>query len=151
MEASKAMGRSDKTHTFFKRGLHIYVPLGRKYRHEQAKMVGELVARLVHRQLPATTTLDPRPAQRQGRIYLDTTRNVRGQAVAAPYSVRPHPGATISTPLKWSEVGKGLDRSKFTIKTLPRRIDKLGDLWQNVLGPGIDLAAWLQRLEKLCR
>jgi bifunctional non-homologous end joining protein LigD len=71
--------------------------------------------------------------------------------VAAPYSLRPHPGATVSTPLKWSEVVKGLDRSKFTIKTLPRRIDKLGDLWQNVLGPGIDLKEWLRRLEKACR
>src|SRR5713101_2967133 len=77
-----------------KRGLHVYVPLGQKYQHAQAKMVGELVARLVHRALPGTTTLDPRLERRQGRIYLDTTRNARGQAVAAPYSVRPHAGAT---------------------------------------------------------
>jgi hypothetical protein len=46
-------------------------------------------------------------------------------------------------------VVKSLDRSKFTIKTLPRRIDKPGDLWQNVLGPRIDLAAWLRRLERI--
>jgi bifunctional non-homologous end joining protein LigD len=133
-----------------KRGLHVYIPLGRKYRHQQAKMVGELIARLVNQQLPGTTTLDPRLDRRQGRIYLDTTRNARGQAVAAPYSVRPHPGATVSAPLKWSEVRKGLDPSKFTIKTMPGRIDKVEDLWQAVLGPGIDLGEWLERLEKLC-
>jgi len=87
-----------------KRGLHIYVPLGKKYSHQQAKLFADIIARLVHKELPGTTSLDPRPARRQGRIYLDTTRNSRGQAVAVAYSVRPYPGATVSTPLKWSEV-----------------------------------------------
>ena len=132
-----------------KRGLHIYVPFGRKYTFPQAKMLAELVARLVHQKLPALTTLDPRTEQRQGRVYLDTTRNSRGQAVAAPYSARPHPGATVSTPLKWSEVGKRLDASRFTIKTLLRRVDKVGDLWEPVLGSGIDLRECLRHLEKL--
>lgn len=129
------------------RGMHVYVPLGQKYVHSQTKMIGELLARLVNQKLPNTTTLDPRLEQRQGRIYLDTTRNARGQAMAAAYSVRPFPGATVSAPLKWSEVRKGLDPSKFTIKTMPRRIDKYGDLWQGVLGPGIDLREWLRRME----
>lgn len=131
-----------------KRGLHIYVALGRKYSHEQAKMLAEIVARLVHRQLPEITSLDPRPERRQGKIYLDRTRNARGQAVAAPYSVRPYPGATVSTPLKWSEVRRSLDPGKFTIKTVLPRVEKLGDLWQGVLGPGIDLHQCLQRLER---
>jgi len=78
--------------------------------------------------------------------YLDTTRNARGQAVAVAYSVRPYPGATVSTPLKWSEVRKGLDPSKYTIKTMLKRIDKLGDLWEPVLGPGIDLAGCVEQL-----
>jgi bifunctional non-homologous end joining protein LigD len=68
--------------------------------------------------------------------------------MVAPYSVRPWPGATISTPLKWSEVKKGLDPGKFTIKTMAKRIDKVGDLWQGVLGDGIDLREWLRQLEK---
>jgi bifunctional non-homologous end joining protein LigD len=105
-------------------------------------------AQLVHRELPGTTTLDPRTEHRKGGIYLDTTRNARGQAVAAPYSARPHPGATVSTPLKWSEVKKGLDPAKFTIKTMLKRIDRLGDLWKGVLGPGMDLRDWLRRLDK---
>jgi DNA primase len=46
---------------------------------------------------------------------------------------------------------KGLDPAKFTIKTMQKRIDRLGDLWQPVLEPGLDLRVWLQRLEKVCR
>jgi bifunctional non-homologous end joining protein LigD len=102
----------------------------------------------VHKELPGITSRDPRPERRQGRIYLDNTRNSRGQAVAAAYSARPHPGATVSTPLKWSEVGKRLDPSKSTIKTTPKRLDKLGDLWAGVLGPGVNLAEMLSRLSK---
>jgi bifunctional non-homologous end joining protein LigD len=111
-------------------------------------MVGAIVARLVHKELPGMTSLDPRIERRQRHIYLDTTRNSRGQAKAAPYSVRPYPRATVSTPLKWSEVRKGLDPMKYTIKTVPKRIDNYGDLWEGMLGPGMDLAEWLRRLEK---
>lgn len=134
-----------------KRGLHIYVPLGQKYTHLHAKQLGEIVATVAFHQLPEITTLDVRPAYRQRKIYLDHTRNSRGQACAAPYSARPHPGATVSAPLKWSEVRKGLDPSAFTIKTMTRRIDKLGDLWAGVLGPGVDLIDMIGRLEKSCR
>lgn len=139
-------GAASVCKTSGKRGLHIYVPLGQLYTHPQAKLFGEIIARLVHSILPNTTSLDPRPAKRQGRIYLDHTRNSRGQAVAAPYSVRPHPGATVSTPLKWREVRKGLDPAKFTIKTVLRRIERHGDLFEKVLGPGIDLARCLETL-----
>ena len=132
-----------------KRGLHVYVPLARAYTHEQAKAVSELVAQTVHRQLPATTSLDIRTEKRKGLIYLDRTRNAQGQAVAVAYCVRPYPGATVSCPLKWSDVGKKLDPSKFTIKTMPQRIEKLGDLWQGVLGPGMNIGDWLQRFQKM--
>jgi bifunctional non-homologous end joining protein LigD len=130
-----------------KRGLHIYVPLGRKYNHALAKMLGEIIARLVHGLLPATTSLDPRIANRQGRIYLDQTRNARGQAMAEPYSVRPFPGGTVSTPLKWAEVRKTLGPGKFTIKTMLGRVEKVGDLWARVLGLGVDLVEMVKKLE----
>jgi bifunctional non-homologous end joining protein LigD len=145
------IGAESVCKTSGKRGLHVYVPFGKKYTFGQAKMLAELVAILANRALPETTSLDPRPDRRRNRIYLDTTRNARGQAVAAAYSARPHPGATVSAPLKWSEVGKKLDPTKYTIKTMPGRVEKVGDLWRAVLGPGIDLRACLQRLEKLCR
>jgi bifunctional non-homologous end joining protein LigD len=145
------IGAESVCKTSGKRGLHIYVPFGKKYTFGQAKMLSELLAVLVNRTLPGATSLDARPEHRKNRIYLDTTRNARGQAVAAPYSARPHPGATVSAPLKWSEVGRKLDAARFTIKTMPGRVEKVADLWRPVLGPGIDLGACLQRLEKVCR
>jgi hypothetical protein len=69
-------------------------------------------------------------------------------SACSPYGVRPWAGATVSTPLKWAEVKKGLDPSKFTIKTMPKRLEKVGDLWQRTLGPGIDLLDCLERLSR---
>jgi bifunctional non-homologous end joining protein LigD len=131
------MGAASYCKTSGKRGLHVCVPLGGQYLFSHAKMLATVVAKLVHQQFHDITTLSP---ARKGLIYLDTTRNTRGQALAAPYCVRPHPGATVSTPLKWSEVRRGLDPSKFTIRTMRQRVDRLGDLWTPVVGQGIDLA-----------
>jgi bifunctional non-homologous end joining protein LigD len=130
-----------------KRGLHIYMPLGARYPYEQARQFAELIARLVQRDLPATTSVARDPAQRLHKIYLDYLQNRRGQTIAAPYSVRPVRGATVSTPLEWREVSKRLDPTRFTIKTLPRRLEKKGDLWQPLLGPGFDLVKCLTNLD----
>jgi bifunctional non-homologous end joining protein LigD len=122
-----------------KRGLHVYVPLAARYDYDQARQFAEIVARQVNAMLPEATSLVRAPAQRQGKIYLDYLQNRRGQTMAAPYSLRPVAGALVSTPLRWSEVTKSLDPSKFTLKSMPRRLEKLGDLWSPVLGKGIDL------------
>jgi bifunctional non-homologous end joining protein LigD len=134
-----------------KRGLHVYVPLGAKYETDQARQFAEIVARVVHARLPDSTSLVRSPAQRQGKVYLDYLQNRRGQTIVAPYSVRPVAGAPVSTPLKWTEVRRRLDPAKFNIRTLPRRIERVGDLWKSVLGPGVDLHACLTRLERLSR
>ena len=129
-----------------KRGLHVFVPLGARYTHDKARQFAELVAQLVHSELPETTSLVRDPRKRKKRIYLDYLQNRRGQTLVAPYSLRPHPGATVSTPLHWREVKKGLDPAKFTMKSIGRRLDRVGDLWKPVLGPGIDLSECLGRL-----
>ena len=131
---------------FGQAGLHIYVPLARQYTTDQARQFAEVVANLVHAQLPDTTSVLRSPALRRKRVYLDYLQNRQGQTVAAPYCVRPVPGAPVSTPLKWSEVRRGLEPKKFTLRTVPRRLDRLGDLWQAVLGPGTDLEECLGRL-----
>jgi len=134
-----------------KRGLHVYLPLGAQYSDEIAKQVAELIARIVNARLPATTSLIRNPRMRQGRVYLDYLQNGKGKTLAAPYSVRPYPKATVSTPLKWAEVRKGLDPSKFTIRTLAKRLHAVGDLWKPVLGPGPDMAAVVDRLASLMK
>jgi bifunctional non-homologous end joining protein LigD len=131
-----------------KRGLHIFVPLAAQYDYDQARSFAEFVAKLVHRTLPDNTSLARSPAQRQQRVYLDFLQNRQGQTLAAPYSVRPVIGATVSTPLKWSEVKRGLDPTRFTMKTIPKRLDKVGDLWKPSLGPGADLATALKWYSK---
>jgi bifunctional non-homologous end joining protein LigD len=144
-------GAESVVKTSGKRGLHLCVPLGARYDHDQARQFAELVAAVVNRLLPRSTSLERSPAKRQRRVYLDYLQNRRGQTLAAPYSVRPAPRATVSTPLRWGEVRRGLDPSGFTIRTTARRLDTVGDLWTPVLGPGPDLLACLSRLEKSIR
>ena len=129
-----------------KTGLHIYVPLGGSCDYDQARQFAEIIARLAHRELPKVTSLERNPARRQKKVYLDFLQNRRGQTLAAPYSARPHPGATVSTPLRWEEVKAGLDPSEFTIRTIQKRVEKQGDLWAGVLSGTIDLVKCLQRL-----
>jgi len=129
-----------------KRGLHVYVPFGARYTYDQARQFAQLVATLVHRQLPGSTSLIRNPALRRGRVYLDVLQNRRSQTLAAVYSVRPTPGATVSTPLQWREVNDRLDPTRFTMESVPKRLDKIGDVWEPILGAGIDLKAWMQRI-----
>jgi bifunctional non-homologous end joining protein LigD len=134
-----------------KRGLHIYVPLGAKYSHDQAKQLAELIAITARRRLPLTTSLERNPRARQNRVYVDFLQNGRGKTLAAAYCVRPYTGATVSTPLKWSEVKPGLNPAAFTIHTVPERLQKVGDLWQAALGKGLDLQACIDKIAVMMR
>jgi len=128
-------------------GIHIYIPLGAKYHYDQVRMFAELVARLVHDRAPEITSIERSPSKRQGKVYLDYLQNRHGQTLASAYSVRPKPGATVSTPLHWDEVISGLNPTQFTIHNAPARFRDAGDLWKPVLGPGADIAAVLKHLE----
>lgn len=128
-------------------GLHVYFPLGAKYSYDHSKEFARLVVELVHSEIPGYTTLERTLSQRKGRMYLDFLQNRPQATIAAPYSVRPKPGATVSAPLHWEEVKKGLNMQDFTIKTMPDRIQVQGDLFKPVLGKGIDMEKALQKLE----
>ena len=128
-------------------GLHIFIPMGKKYLYEQVKDFAHYLSIMVHEQLPTFTSLD-RNLQKRGnnKIYLDYLQNRRGQTIASAYSLRPHPRATVSTPLLWKEVKHGLTPSAFTIDTVVPRIKKIGDIFSNVLAKGIDLKKCLDKL-----
>lgn len=130
-------------------GIHIYIPLGAKYNYEQSKQLAELIANLVHEELPSFTSLIRDPKKRKDKIYIDYLQNRPIQTICAPYSVRPKPGATVSTPLHWSEVKKGLKIADFTIKNILQRVKTEGDLFEGVLGKGIDLNKILKGLASL--
>jgi Mrp family chromosome partitioning ATPase len=134
-----------------KTGLHIYIPLGAQYTYEHGKQFGEIIARLAHRRLPKSTSLVRSPTKRQKKVYLDFLQNRQGQTLAAPYSVRPIAGAPVSTPLSWAEVKPGLNPLQFTIRTMLKRLDRVGDLWRPVLSAGIDVIKCLDRLQRPIR
>jgi len=127
-------------------GLHIYIPLGAKYTYEQSKMFAEIIANIVHHELPDFTSVERSPAKRRGMIYLDYLQNRNIQTIAAPYSLRPKPGATASAPLHWTEVKKGLSIDKFNIHNMRQRIKSEGDLFAGVIGDGIALDFVLEKL-----
>ncbi len=127
-------------------GLHILIPLHAKYDFEQSKQFAELICNMLYKQFPKTTSIERSPGKRPKKIYLDFLQNRFGQSIAAPYSVRPRPGATVSTPLHWKEVNDRLDIKEFTIKTVPKRVEKIGDIFEPVLGKGIDLKKALKML-----
>jgi bifunctional non-homologous end joining protein LigD len=139
----------DVTHvckTSGKRGMHIYIPLQAKYKYEEAANFGKLIAYIVHEQMPDITSVERSPKDRQKKVYLDYLQNNFGQTVVAPYSVRPSPAATVSTPLKWSEVKPGLSPEDFTMKNVLTRFKKVGDLFKPVLGKGVDIPKILKKI-----
>lgn len=131
-----------------KRGLHICLPLGRKYTFEHALHFGQVIVQYVHEQIPHITSLVRQPSRRQKKVYLDILQNHYKQTVVAPYSVRGNEFAAVSTPLKWSEVKKGLDPKDFNMKNVPARIKKVGDLFAPVLGKGLDISNALKILQR---
>ena len=88
------------------------------------------------------------PSKRKKKIYLDYLQNAEGQTIAAPYSVRPRPGATVSTPLDWKEVNDGLDPKKFTIRNFDERLKK-ADPWKDIFSAKADLRSALKKLREL--
>jgi bifunctional non-homologous end joining protein LigD len=130
-----------------KTGIHIFMPLKAKYDYEQAKKFAELLAHLVHRRTDNITSLERSPSKRQKKIYLDYLQNREGQTLAAPYSVRPTPQATVSTPLHWDELTSSLKSTAFTIKNIFNRLDKVGDLWRPVIKDSVDIAKVLAKLD----
>ncbi len=108
-------------------GIHVVVGLRPGYTYEQARMFSEAVARVVVARIPEVATLLRTPAARKGRVYIDYLQLGQGKTIAAPFAVRPQPGAPVSAPLKWNELKSNLDPRKFNIKTMPRRMTHLGE------------------------
>jgi bifunctional non-homologous end joining protein LigD len=129
-------------------GLHVYIPLGAKYTYDEIKLFAEILAGLVHDRLPDITSIERSTSKRKDKIYVDFLQNRKGQTIAAPYSVRPKPLATVSTPLQWKEVNSKLSPDMFTILNIEKRLKKAGDIWKPVLGKGIDITKALKAIEK---
>ena len=143
----ESIGLPSYVKTTGKTGLHILLPLGRQCTYAQSRTLGELLARVVLRELSDIATITRHVTKRGDKVYLDYLQNRTGQTIVAPFSVRPLPGATVSMPLRWDEVNDSLDPRNYTIRTALERMERLGaDPVRPVLDDMPDLGAVLARL-----
>ena len=144
---SESIGLPSYVKTTGKTGLHILLPLARQCTYAQSRTLGELLARVVLRELGDIATITRHVSKRGDKVYLDYLQNRHGQTIVAPFSVRPLPGATVSMPLRWEEVNSDLDPRAFTITTAVARMEQLGaDPVAQVFSDKPDLGAVLERL-----
>ena len=130
-------------------GLHIYIPLGAKYSYEESKEFGRSIVKLVHTELPSFTSIERYTEKRKGKLYLDFLQNRPQATVAGPYSLRPKPGAPVSTPLHWEEVKKGMRILDFNIFNTVPRLNEIGDIFRPVIGKGINMEKAIKKMNAI--
>ena len=149
-ELYRQIGLDSFVKTSGKTGIHVLVPLGGQASYEHARMLADLLALIVTRRRPEISTINRSLTGRDNKVYIDAVQNGAGRLLVSPLCVRPFPGAPVSTPLRWREVNAKLDRDKFTIKTVPRRLQRMKeDPMRAVLDVKPDLLGALQLLGEL--
>lgn len=129
-EELDALGLNAAVKTSGSRGLHIALPLPARTTYETALLLAQLVATRVAAAHPREATVERALKSRPpAAVYVDYLQNAEGKSVAAAYCARAVPGASVSTPLDWSELREGLDPRAFTIETVPGRLAAVGDIW----------------------
>jgi bifunctional non-homologous end joining protein LigD len=113
-------------------GMHVLVPIERRYTYEDTRQFAEIVGRAIERTHRGLATTEWTKAKRRG-VLIDANQNGEGKTIASVYSVRPRPGAPVSTPLRWDEVNEDLDPLSFTMDVVLDRIRKHGDLFEGLL------------------
>ncbi|SOE59135.1 bifunctional non-homologous end joining protein LigD [Streptomyces sp. OV198] len=132
------------------RGLHLLVLLDRRTDFDTARRFARRVADLLAARHSDRLTTEPRKNKRRGRLYLDTQRNAYAQTSVAPYAVRARPHAPVATPLKWDELDDPeLGPRRWTLRTLPERLDKYGDAWKGLSRCRRSLSGAERRLDAL--
>lgn len=116
------------------KGIHLYVPIERGPTQKQvwgfAKQLSHAIASQAPQLITAIYTVAKRP---KGRVLVDYNQNAWGRTLASIYSIRPRPNATVSTPVTWEELERGVSIDDFTVKNVPARLRKIGDLWKPLL------------------
>ena len=121
-------------------GIHIYVPLQPKHDYGKVASIAEALAAEIARRAPKIATVQRSLAKRQKQqVYVDAMQNARGKTIAAPFSARAKPGATVSMPLTWKQIEKGVKISDFTIENVPGLVKRNGDAWAKFFASGVRL------------
>jgi bifunctional non-homologous end joining protein LigD len=129
-------------------GMHVLAPVQRRSTFRDAHAFAEVLSKRVAEANPGVVTTQWLKEKRRG-VFVDYHQNGAGKTIASVYSVRPKPGAPVSTPLRWEEVRDGLDWRAFTMDAVLERVARHGDLFEPVLGGGPPLGPAARRLERL--
>ena len=129
-------------------GLHVLLPMGQRYTHEETRAFARILAVLTVESVPEIATVTRAIHGRSGKVYVDFGQNGRGNTIVSPYSVRPLPGAPASCPIRWDEVNARLDPARFTIRTIPKRFEEMDDPLTGVFGDAIDVASTLAKIQE---
>jgi bifunctional non-homologous end joining protein LigD len=130
--ALDALGLVSFPKTSSAEGMHVLVPLERRYTYQDTREFSEIVAGAIARTHRGLATTEWTKSKRRG-VLIDSNQNGEGKTIASAYSVRPRPGAPVSTPLRWEEVNEELDPSAFTMAVVLDRVESYGDLFAGVL------------------
>ncbi|MDH4309547.1 MAG: non-homologous end-joining DNA ligase [Acidimicrobiia bacterium] len=117
------------------RGLHVYAPLDPVHSYERVRRFVDAVGRLLAAANPDDITMELNIPKRRGKVFVDANRNAAGQTVASVYAVRPKPGAPVSVPITWDELG-WMRNGEHTIHTIADRLETVGDLFRPVVAGG---------------
>lgn len=121
-------------------GIHIYIPLKKKYSYAQVRKAANYIADLVCAKLPAGATVERTVRNRSGKVYVDYLQNAAGKTIASVYSVRPVREASVSTPVTWEEISSGqITPATFTVDSIMPRLKEKGDMFAPVLREGYSL------------
>ncbi len=126
-------------------GIHVLVPITRRSTYKDTYDFAELVSRRVEDENPGLATTEWLKKKRRG-VLVDHRQNGHGKTIASAYSVRPKPGAPVSTPLRWEELGEKVRPRDFGMREALARVDKHGDLFEPVLRGGQALGPALRAL-----
>ena len=144
-ETLELLGLESFPKTSGSEGIHVLVPIARRHGFDETRRFSEIVAGAIARAHPRLATTEWSKAKRRG-VLIDSNQNGEGKTIASAYSVRPKPGAPVSTPLRWDEVNESLDPAAFTMDAVLDRIAREGDLYAPVLTTRQTLGAALKAL-----
>jgi len=133
-DALETLGMRPLVKTTGSSGMHVYVPIVRGPVQKEVWGFAKRLAREIERRHPKLVTAEYRIAKRpRGRVLVDYNQNAWGRTLASIYSVRPTRQATVSAPVTWNEVERGVEIANFRLDNMARRIRRLGDLWKPLL------------------
>ena len=148
LEVLQHLGLRSSPKTSGATGLHILVPTNNEYSYDELRHFVRAIAEIVVQLLPAQATVIRKVKDRQGKVYVDFLQNIKGQTICSAYSVRPLPGATVSTPFFWDEL-RHISPTDFNMFSVPARLEQRGDPLANMLTDPQSIKKPWQQLKKV--